>query len=58
MRKSGSFYIVNNGDNAFRVNDVLLNPNEASPLGTRAVINVMSLFCFEMNMFLIPIILF
>ena len=38
--KSGLFYIVNNGDNAFRVNDALLNPNEASPVGTRAVINV------------------
>jgi len=40
IRKSDSFYIINNGDNAFRVNDALLNPNEASPLGTRAVINV------------------
>jgi hypothetical protein len=40
IRKSGLFYIINNGDNAFRVNDALLNPNEASPLGTRAVINV------------------
>jgi hypothetical protein len=40
IRKSGQFYIINNGDNAFRVNDTLLNPNEASPLGTRAVINV------------------
>jgi hypothetical protein len=38
--KSGLFYIINNGDHAFRVNDALLNPNEASPLGTRAVINV------------------
>ena len=40
VRKSGSFYIINNGDHAFRVNDALLNPNEASPLGARAVINV------------------
>jgi hypothetical protein len=40
IRKSGLFYIINNGDNAFRVNDALLNPNEASPLGIRAVINV------------------
>ena len=40
IRKSGSFYIINNGENAFRVNDGLLNSNEASPLGTQAVINV------------------
>ncbi|CAF4118781.1 unnamed protein product [Rotaria socialis] len=39
--KLESFYIINNGDNAFRVNNALLNPNEASPLGTRAVINNM-----------------
>ncbi|CAF0964358.1 unnamed protein product [Adineta steineri] len=39
--KSGLFYIINNGENAFRVNDALLNPNEASPLGTRAIINIL-----------------
>ena len=43
LRKSGVFYIINNGDNSFRVNDALLNPNEASPLGTRAIINVSSI---------------
>ena len=42
IRKSGLFYIINNGDNPFRVNDALLSPNEASSLGTRAVINVSS----------------
>ncbi|CAF0803033.1 unnamed protein product [Rotaria sordida] len=41
IRKLGLFYIINNGDNAFRVNNALLNPNEASPLGTRAVINIL-----------------
>ncbi len=40
IRKSGLFYIINNGDNPFRVNDALLNPNEAGSLSTRAVINV------------------
>jgi hypothetical protein len=49
IRKSGLFYIINNGDNAFRVNDALLNPNEASPLGTRAVINVSCFFLKENN---------
>ena len=43
VRKSGLFYIINNGENAFRVNDALLNPNEASALGTRAIINVSDL---------------
>ncbi|CAF0910892.1 unnamed protein product [Adineta ricciae] len=42
LRRSGAFYIINNGDNPFRVNDALLNPNEASPLGTRAIINNMT----------------
>jgi hypothetical protein len=52
IRKSGLFYIINNGDNPFRVNDALLNPNEASPLGTRAVINVSFV---EINNFLLLI---
>ena len=42
MRKSGSFYIANNGDHPLRVNGTLLHPNEAAPLGTRAIVNVSS----------------
>ncbi|CAF2488361.1 unnamed protein product [Rotaria sp. Silwood2] len=41
IRKSGLFYIINNGDNPFRVNTALLSSNEASPLGTRAVIDIL-----------------
>ena len=56
IRKSGLFYIINNGDNTFRVNDALLNPNEASPLGTRAVISVsfslQKMFILFINLFL------
>ena len=40
VRKSGACYIINNGEHAFRVNGALLNSNEASPLGSRAVMNV------------------
>lgn len=40
LRKAGLFYIANNGEHPFRVNDALLHSNEASPLGTRAVIKV------------------
>lgn len=40
LRKSGLFYVANNGEHPFRVNDALLHSNEASPLGTRAVIKV------------------
>ena len=40
MRKSGLFYIANNGDHSLRVNGTLLNPNEAGALGTRAIVNV------------------
>ena len=40
LRKADAFYIVNNGEHAFRVNDALLHPNEAGSLGTRAILSV------------------
>lgn len=40
FRRSGAFYITNNGENGFLVNQISLNPQEVAPLGTRAIIQV------------------
>jgi len=48
FRRSGAFYVTNNGENGFLVNQVSLNPQEVAPLGTRAIIQIFdSIMAFQ-----------